>query len=99
MPTLEQELLSFRQFKTSTVLSDTGGVPTYVNEFWTAKQRGGHSLHEISYRACFKAELPEFFIERLSRPGDVVYDPFLGRGTTALQAALSGRVAYGCDVN
>jgi hypothetical protein len=74
-------------------------IPVYVNEFWTAKQRAAHSLHEISYRACFKPQLPRFFIERLTGPGDVVYDPFVGRGTTLLEAALLGRVPYGCDIN
>lgn len=74
-------------------------APTYVNEFWTAKQRQANSLHEISYRACFKPQLPRFFIERLTRPGAVVYDPFMGRGTTPLEAALLGRVPFGCDVN
>lgn len=74
-------------------------VPTLTNEFWTAKQRAAHSLHEVSYRACFKPQLPEFFISRLTTPGDVVYDPFMGRGTTLIQAALMGRIPYGCDVN
>jgi len=74
-------------------------VPVFTNEFWTAKQRAAHSLHEISYRACFKPQLPRFFIERLTAPGDVVYDPFMGRGTTLIEAALMGRVPSGCDVN
>lgn len=74
-------------------------VPTYVNEFWTSRQRAAHSLHEVSYRACFKPQLPRFFIERLTRPGDCVYDPFMGRGTTPLEAALLGRYPAGCDVN
>ncbi len=74
-------------------------VPTVTNEFWTAAQREGHSLHEVSYRACFKPSLPAFFIERLSRPGDCVYDPFMGRGTTPLEALLRGRVPAGNDVN
>jgi hypothetical protein len=74
-------------------------VPTFTNEFWTAKQRAAHSLHEISYRACFKPQLPRFFIERLTDPGDLVYDPFMGRGTTLVEAALSGRRVCGCDVN
>jgi hypothetical protein len=74
-------------------------VETFTNEFWTARQRAAHSLHEISYRACFKPQLPAFFIERLTQPGDVVYDPFMGRGTTLIQAALMGRTAFGCDVN
>jgi hypothetical protein len=75
------------------------GIRYFVNEFWTAGQRRGHSLHEISYRACFKPELPAFFIDRLTQPGDTVYDPFSGRGTTALQAALSGCRSIGNDVN
>jgi hypothetical protein len=84
------------------VASDTGTrvrVNTFTNEFWTAKQRAAHSLHEISYRACFKPQLPRFFVERLTQPGDIVYDPFMGRGTTLIEAALMDRVAYGCDVN
>lgn len=74
-------------------------VPVITDSFWTAQQRQGHPLHEISYRACFKGELPGFFIERLTRPGERVHDPFLGRGTTALQAALMGRAVAGSDIN
>ncbi len=70
-------------------------LPVYINEFWTAKQRAAHSLHEISYRACFKPQLPRFFIERLTHPGEFVYDPFMGRGTTLIEAALLGRIPFG----
>jgi hypothetical protein len=105
---LAQQLLTFDEFGKCTQAVETvaatfeGGrvvVPTYVNEFWTPKQRQASSLHEISYRACFKPQLPRFFIERLTDPGDVVYDPFMGRGTTMVEAALLGRAPYGCDVN
>lgn len=102
---LRAELRGFREFGAETVVGTTdpagGGapVPSYANEFWTAKQRAAHSLHEVSYRACFKPQLPRFFIERLTEPGDRVHDPFLGRGTTALEAALRGRVPSGTDVN
>jgi hypothetical protein len=74
-------------------------VETLVNEFWTSKQRAASSLHEISYRACFKPQLPRFFIDRFTSPGDVVYDPFMGRGTTIIEAALAGRSPAGCDIN
>jgi hypothetical protein len=74
-------------------------APVLTNEFWTSRQRAASSLHEISYRACFKPQLPEFFITRLTEPGDPVYDPFAGRGTTLLEAALLGRTPLGCDVN
>ena len=74
-------------------------VETFVNEFWTSKQRAANSLHEVSYRACFKPQLPRFFIDRFTAPGDVVYDPFMGRGTTVIEAALAGRTPAGCDIN
>ena len=45
--------------------------------FWSAGQRCGHSLHEISYRACFKPALAAYFIEQFSKPGEVVFDPFI----------------------
>jgi hypothetical protein len=75
------------------------GLRYFVNAFWTAAQRRGHSLHEVSYRACFKPQLPEFFIARLTEPGETVYDPFSGRGTTALQAGLMGRRPAANDLN
>ena len=71
----------------------------FIGEFWTSKQRQASSLHEISYRACFKPQLPRFFIDRLTQPGDVVYDPFMGRGTTPIEAALLGRNVIGNDAN
>ena len=74
-------------------------IPVFTNEFWTSDQRAGHSLHEISYRACFKPQLPRFFLDRLSDVGDTVFDPFAGRGTTLLEAALKQRTPAGCDIN
>jgi len=74
-------------------------VPTDVDEFWTAKQRAGHSIHEISYRACYKPQLPAFFIKRFCEPESVVYDPFMGRGTTLIEAQLHGHKVIGNDIN
>lgn len=89
----------FADYGKSSEVIETDGIRYIVNEFWTSAQRQAHSIHEISYRACFKAQLPSFFIERLTRPGDYVYDPFMGRGTTLVQAALLGRRPVGNDVN
>ncbi|MGH2567789.1 MAG: DNA methyltransferase, partial [Bacteroidota bacterium] len=68
-------------------------------EYWTSRQRQASSLHEISYRACFKPQLPRYFIEKCTSPGDLVYDPFMGRGTTIIEAAMLGRRVVGNDVN
>lgn len=77
----------------------TLNVPVYEAELWTSRQRQASPIHEISYRACFKPQLPAYFIERLTHEGDVVYDPFSGRGTTAIEAALRGRNVIVNDVN
>jgi len=84
---------------TPTLVENSGGIPYLSNAYWTAGQRRGHALHEVSYRACFKPQLPAFFIERLTVLGEAVMDPFMGRGTTPLQAALMGRRPVGGDVN
>jgi DNA modification methylase len=81
--------------RTATSLS----VPVYEAELWTSRQRQANPLHEISYRACFKPQLPAYFIERLTKEGDVVYDPFSGRGTTAVEAALHARNVIANDAN
>ncbi len=89
----------FDCFGTATQSERIAGLPYLINEFWTAGQRQGHSLHEVSYRACFKPQLPEFFISRLTLAGEGVLDPFMGRGTTPIQAALMGRQPLGNDIN
>jgi len=98
-----EEVRGFREFGEATRAlpfpDPAFSLPVFVNEFWTSRQRAASPLHEISYRACFKPQLPRFFIERLSSPGDLVYDPFMGRGTTPLEAAFLGRVPAGCDIN
>ena len=78
---------------------DSPRIPVYEEELWTSKQRQASSIHEVSYRACFKPQLPAYFIDRLSDEGDLVYDPFSGRGTTAVEAALRGRRVIANDVN
>jgi DNA modification methylase len=74
-------------------------IPKYINEYWTAKQRQANSIHEISYRACFKPQLPKFFIELLTNEKDIIFDPFSGRGTTAIESALLNRNFIANDIN
>ncbi len=61
------------------------------------KRNRFHSL--CSYFAMFPESFVETWLERVSKPGDYVLDPFCGRGTTPFQALLMGRKAIACDVN
>ena len=96
----QQKKLIFKKFLSSTYKKNISkGVTYFRGEFWTHRQRQAHRLHELSYRACFKPQLPAFFIEHLTQPGDTVYDPFMGRGTTLIETVLRGRIPYGNDIN
>lgn len=93
------EVRAFDAFGAATVERIDHDIPYFINEFWTAGQRQAHAIHEVSYRACFKPQLPAFFIDRLTQSGDIVHDPFMGRGTTPIQAALMGRLPSATDIN
>jgi DNA methylase len=56
-----------------------------------------HSLHP--YLGKFIPQLVEVFLRRHFRPGDCVYDPFVGSGTTLVEANAFGAAAVGCDIS
>jgi DNA modification methylase len=66
--------------------------PSNVIEAKTESSQGSHS-------APFPRAIPEFFIKAFSDPGDVVFDPFLGSGTTLVAAGALDRAGYGCEIS
>ncbi len=56
-----------------------------------------HDMHP--YPAKFIPQIPNTLIKLLSRPGDVIWDPFGGSGTTALEAILNRRTFISTDIN
>ncbi|NJO02042.1 MAG: site-specific DNA-methyltransferase, partial [Bacteroidia bacterium] len=41
----------------------------------------------------------QFFVKAFSDARDVVFDPFMGSGTTMAAAALLDRTGYGCEIS
>lgn len=87
---------------------DTGfsGVSPHVlmGNVWNMESGGGHSTRldsDIAYQhpAIFSEKLAEMHIISWSNEGDLVYDPFLGSGTTAKMALLYGRNYVGSEVS
>ena len=59
-----------------------------------------HPLHSICpYLAMFPREFVSEQLRQYTVPGDLVFDPFCGRGTTVLESLLQDRDAAGADVN
>jgi DNA modification methylase len=66
--------------------------PSNVIEATTESTQGSHS-------APFPRALPEFFIKAFSDAGDIIFDGFLGSGTTMAAAHVLGRAGYGCEIS
>jgi len=61
------------------------------------RQGSVHFFHH--YTAKFIPQIPEKFIRKYSKGGDVVLDPFMGCGTTLVVAKFLGNHSYGIDTN
>jgi DNA modification methylase len=71
-----------------------GGIarPSNVIEVKTESSQGSHS-------APFPRALAEFFVKAFSDSGDLIFDPFLGSGTTIAAAHVLDRVGYGIEIS
>ncbi len=57
-------------------------------------------LHSMCpYFAMFPESFVRTQVESYTKPGDLVFDPFSGRGTTLLESLLLGRRAMATDIN
>ena len=65
-----------------------------------SKERVSGLTHNFyRYPARFSPEFASAAIRSLSEPGDIVLDPYMGGGTTIVEAIAAGRKAYGNDLN
>ncbi len=51
------------------------------------------------HSAAYPVALVEFFIKAFTDPGDVIFEPFCGSGTTMIAAMRTGRSCYGCEIS
>lgn len=69
----------------------------------TRNRRSVWTIPTESYSGAHFATFPRALVEPCilagSRPGDLVFDPFLGSGTTAQVAQQLGRHWLGCELN
>jgi len=59
----------------------------------------GKNKEALGHSAAFPVGLPEFFIMAFSDRSDIVFDPFMGSGTTMIAAEKHQRAAYGTELS
>ena len=74
-------------------------VETGAHLVITSNNVTGYTHGMIRYPSKFIPQVPRWAIANFSEPGDVVLDPFVGSGTTMVEARLQARNSIGLDMN
>ena len=75
------------------------GSTVFDEAFRSATKVEGYTHDFYKYPARFSPNFVRFILDSLTEPGDYVLDPFMGGGTTIVEAVVSGRHAIGSDIN
>ena len=107
-PSLKEDLLKIVDYKFTNIEDSYISTSSYYlkNTWRTALSKDtlagrlcGHPMHSMASRSgSFPATLANYFINNFSRIGDLVLDPYSGKGTAPYQACLLNRIGFGVDV-
>tara|TARA_R110000751_G_scaffold302847_1_gene417129 strand:- start:113 stop:1444 length:1332 start_codon:yes stop_codon:yes gene_type:complete len=89
--TLQHDVFKINQTQATVDLDNTNGNRTGVQRNLDRRARKTHP-------APFPVALPKAFIQHLADVGSIVFDPFLGSGTTMVAADQLGRICYGMEI-
>lgn len=70
----------------------------WTDSLWIINERDKTGKHDGFYHGNFVPQIPRQLILRYSKKGDIVFDPFLGSGTTAYEAETLKRNFVGIDI-
>ena len=70
-----------------------------TDSLWIEKRRDRSSGHGAWYWGNFIPMIPRQMMQRYTKKGDWVLDPFMGSGTTLIESRKLGRNAIGLDLN
>ena len=65
-----------------------------TDSLWILEARDSSGAHQADYHGNFIPQIPSQLLRRFTKAGDIVLDPFIGSGTTAIEANRLGRPLY-----
>ncbi len=79
-------------------LSQWKQLDIWTDSLWIISERDNSGKHSGFYHGNFVPQIPRQLISRYTKKGDIVFDPFLGSGTTAYEAENLQRHCIGVDI-
>ncbi|MGB6193344.1 MAG: site-specific DNA-methyltransferase [Terracidiphilus sp.] len=67
-------------------------------DVWIFPNVKSNHVEKTLHPCQFPVELVERLVLSLTNPGDAVFDPYMGVGSSVVGALMHGRIGYGCDV-
>lgn len=79
-------------------LKDWKNSEVWTDSLWIIPERDKSGKHDNFYHGNFVPQVPRQLILRYTKKDDIVFDPFVGSGTTAYEAESLGRHFIGVDI-
>lgn len=70
----------------------------YTDTLWIIDKRDNSGAHSGSYHGNFVPQIPHQLFSRYTKKGDWILDPFVGSGTSLIEAQRMGRNSIGIDI-
>ncbi len=97
--TIEDQKIDLKPIQIDRLQPTTDELTDVSTTVWSFPKRGAWATHKGDYRGNWAPQIPRALMLMYTKPGDIVADPMVGSGTTAIEAKLLGRNCIAVDIS